>query len=297
MKRLPQLRFVLEIFTVTAAFSPAAAHAQVDQNALSQQRLADGAQERRKAANLAQVDQSALAQQVLGESARERAIAVTVAEGLGPENIRPQLRAALITALEREGRVHVERAQAARRGETLPELEAPELIALVAGAVAGLHDAASIPALASFGLGTGGPPIETLAAFGDQAAPAVLAVVMSPNSLHDTVDSGLITLRFMVEGEGDQPLGIGTVDQIRSAAEKHLATGKGSKITTLWRAIDLAVVLNDSKLRGTIKTIASDWNAVLALGVDDPALVEQTQRRAADRLSGVPALPKRIGIR
>ena len=294
MKRSRQIR---EILLVTAALFPTAARAQVDQNALNQQRFAESAEERRRAAVLAQVDQSALAQQVLGDRSPERARAVAVAEGLGAKNISPQLRAALITALEREGRVHIEREQAARRGEILPDLEAPELIVMLAATAAELHDPASIPALANFALGTGGPPIETLAAFGDQAAPAVLAVVMSPNSSHDTVDSGLITLRFMVEGAAAQPLAVGTVNQIRRAAEKHLATGKESQITTLWRAIDLAVVLNDAKLRGTVQTIASDWNAVLALGVDDPTLIEQTQRRAADRLSGIPPLPKRSGIR
>ena len=186
----------------------------------------------------------------------------------------------------------MERELAGRQGRVLPELEAPELIAIVAGAVAELHDPGTIPALANFALGTGGPPINALAAFGEQAAPAVLAVVMSPNSSHEKVDSGLITLRFMVEETAKHPLSPGTIDQIRRAAEKHLTTGKGVQVTTLWRAIDLAVVLNDAKLRDTVQSIASDWNAVLKLGLEDSKLIEQTQKRAADGLAGILPLPR-----
>jgi hypothetical protein len=275
-------RQLLKVLMVAAALEcsrPLAAQAQGDPRARAQQRLA-------------QTDQHALAQQLLGDSAAERANAVAVAETLGAANTGPALRAALVAALEREGRLLRERSQAARKGAALEELEDPEFIAHAARTVAELHDPGTIPALVNYGLGTGGPPIDTLAAFGEQAAPAVLAAVMSPDTPHDTVDSGLITLRFMVEGRASRALSAGTIAQIRRAAEQHLATGKGLQITTLWWAIDLAIALNDAKLRGIVQSIASDQNAVLDRGVVDLQLVAQTQKRAADRLAGIPPLPR-----
>ena len=83
-------------------------------------------------------------------------------------------------SLEREGRIQVERVRADRRGEVLQEQEDPEFITHVARTVAALHDPSTIPALANYGLGTGSPPRDALVAFGEQAAPAVLAAVMSP---------------------------------------------------------------------------------------------------------------------
>jgi hypothetical protein len=276
-------RQILKILMVVAALecgSSLAAQVPADVAARVHQRL------------VAQTDQHALAQQLLGDSAAERAVAVAVAEALGAANTGPELRAALVTALEREGRIQVERVRADRRGEVLQRQEAPEFITHVARTVAALHDPATIPALANFALGTGSPPIDTLAAFGEQAAPAVLAAVMSPDTPHDVVDSGLITLRFMVEGMASHPLSANTIAQIRRAAEQHLASGKGLQITTLWWAIDLASVLNDAKLRDMVQSIASDHNAVLDRGVLDLQLVEQTQKRAADRLAGSPVLPR-----
>jgi hypothetical protein len=239
---------------------------------------------------VAQTDQPALAQQLLEGSAAERGVAVAVAEALGAANTGPELRAALVAALEREGRIQVERVRADRRGEVLQEQEDAEFITHVARTVAALHDPRTIPALANFGLGTGSPPRDALVAFGEQAAPAVLAAVMSPDSSHDTVDDGLVTLRFMVEGMASHPLTAGTIAQIRRAAEQRM-TGK-QYFTILWYAIDLASVLNDTKLWSIVQSIASDLNEVFARGVENPDLFELTQKRATDRLAGIPALPR-----
>jgi hypothetical protein len=279
---MPMPRQLLTIFIVVAALECSrslAAQTPRDRRARAHQQL------------LAQTDQHALAQQLLEGSAAERTVVVAVAEALGAENTGPELRAALVAALEREGRLLRERSQAARHGMALP-LEEPEFIAQASRAVAALHDPATIPALVDYALGTGGSPIDTLAAFGQQAAPAVVAAVMSPDPPHDTVDSGLITLRFMVEGIASRPLSAGTIAQIQRAAEQHLASGKELQITTLWWAIDLAIALNDAKLRGIVQSIASDRNAVLDRGVLDLQLVGQTQKRAAERLAGIPALPR-----
>ena len=132
--------------------------------------------------------------------------------------------------------------------------------------------------------------IQALAAFGEQAAPAVLGVVTSTESHYDEVNHGLITLRFMVEQTGARSLSANTVDQIRRAAQQRL-TGR-QYFPTLWNAMDLAVALNDPNLRRIVQSLASNRNEVVIRGVTDPELIEKTQKRAADRLAGVPALPR-----
>jgi len=141
----------------------------------------------------------------------------------------------------------------------------------VAQTVAELNDPESIPALAD-SLGTGFVLHRTLAAFGEAAAPAVVAVVTSPESTYDAVNEGLIALRFMVEDMATHPLSRATLESIRLAAEQHLISpgrpaGTG---TTLRWAIDLAVALNDRKLRGIVALLASNPNEVMARGITDP---------------------------
>jgi hypothetical protein len=237
----------------------------------------------------AQVDQHVIAQQLLGDNGGERHRALDVAQAIGPENTGPDLRAALIAVLERGNSMAVE---AARRQEAVAKFEDPEFIARVARVVAGLKDPRAIPALAG-ALGMWSPAVDdALADFGEQAAPVVLGVVTSSSSRPSAVNSGLVTLRFMVEAAGTRPLSAGTLGEIRRAAEQRL-TGRQQSVTTLWEAIDLAVVLNDPGLRRTVEALASDPVEVIATGVTDLQLIEQTRKRAADRLAGVPPLPRR----
>jgi hypothetical protein len=132
--------------------------------------------------------------------------------------------------------------------------------------------------------------IRALADFGEQAAASVLQVVTSPDGWHDDVDGGLVALRFMVERRGEHPLTARTIAQIRRAADQRL-TGK-QYFTTLWSAIDLAVVLGDPGLRRIVELLASDRNEVFARGVENQDLLELTQQRAADRLAGIPPVPR-----
>jgi len=239
----------------------------------------------------AQVDQSVLAQQILGGNARERSRALEAAQALGPQQIGPEVRAALIKALERENRVQADRYHADLRGEALKPLEDPEFIARVSRVVAELRDPRAIPALVG-ALGTGSPPIRALVDFGEEAVPALLAAVRSAEATHYVVDDALLALRFMVEGAGPHPLSAGTLNEIRLAARQRL-TGK-PYFTTLWRAIDLAVALHDAELRRIVEAIASDRKEVVARGIEDPETIEETQRRAAQRLAGVPPKPRRL---
>lgn len=235
----------------------------------------------------AKADQHVIAQQLLGQDLRERSSAWGAALAIGPANSGQELRAALITLLEKENRIVVE---ARRRGVAVSTLENPEFIAHVARFVAELKDPLSIPALAGALESGSTAPMQTLAAFGEQAAPAILSVVTSPQSSHYAVEGGQTALRLMVEGAAPRPLTAGTLNQIRRAAQLRL-TGP-QYFTTLWYAVDLAVVVKEDSLRRIVELLASNRTEVVARGVTDPKLIEQTQKRAADRLAGVPALPR-----
>jgi len=235
----------------------------------------------------AQQDQRALARQLLQGSRAERSQALETTRGLGQGKMDPDLRAALITVLERNNRTV---AEAVLRKEPVATFEDPEFIAHVAHVVSQLEDPQAIPALAG-ALGSGSTLVrDALADFGERAVPAILVVVNAPETHYSVVDEGLIALRFMVEGTGPRPLSAGALDQIRGAARQRL-TGK-QYFTTLWRAIDLAVALKDPSLRQIVQALASDATEVRARGVTNPDLVAKTQQRAQQRLAGGPASPR-----
>ena len=239
----------------------------------------------------AQVDQRALAQQLLRGGIGERSRALETARAIQPRNIGPELRAALISTLEREGQLHARRDEADRRGEAVEPLEDPEFIFRVSSVVAELRDPLAIPALTgALGTGSGSPVTKALVAFGEQAVPALVEPVGSPRASPYVVDGALIVLRFLVEGAGPQPLSASSLNNIRRGAKSRL-TGK-QYFTTLWWAIDLAVALDDAELRRIVGSLASDPDEVVARGIDDPELIEETQRLAAERLAGVPPKPR-----
>jgi hypothetical protein len=232
----------------------------------------------------AQVNQSELARQLLRGSADEQRMSFEIARAMGAQRVAPELRAALATALEREGSLRARR----RHGE-IDFLENPELIAGLAQLVAEFRDPRSIPALAG-AFGTSPPAVYALADFGEPAAESVLGMIMSTDDASVVMDA-LIGLRFMAEGVRERPLTAGTLRSMRRVAERRM-TGTQS-VTTLWRAIDLAVALNDPDLMRIVQSIASDRNAVISRGISDPELIAYTQRLAADRLAGVLPLPRR----
>lgn len=241
----------------------------------------------------AQVNQRNIAQDLLRTDVAARNRALETAIKLGPANTGPELRVALIKALEQEGQIHARRHDSFRRGESLPPLEDPEFILAVSRTVAQLRDPNAIPALAG-ALGTGFTVIRALAGFGERAAPAVLAVVTNADSYHEAVNEGLIALRLMVESSQAHPLSAGTTVQIKRAAEQRLNTlgQMASTGSTLRWAIDLAVTLGDPDLRRIVESLAADRRQVMARGVSDPELIARTQKRATERLAGMPAMPR-----
>lgn len=235
----------------------------------------------------AQADQHTLAQQLLHGDRAERSRALGNAWSLGPQGTGAELRAALITLLDKNNRIVLE---AAERKVAVSTLEDPEFIAHVAHVVSGLEDPRAIPALAG-ALGVSGSTLvrDALADFGEPASADVLRVVTSSGN-HYAVEDGLIALRFMVEGQGAHPLSSGTLDRIRQAATQRLSGEQ--YFTTVWYAIDLAAALNDAGLKRILDSLATDRAAVAARGIKDVDLIRRTQERAAQRLAGAPASPK-----
>jgi hypothetical protein len=210
-----------------------------------------------------------------------------VAQGgaLGFQNATPELRAALIARLEQLNR---QVSDATRLDRTVDTFIAPETLAQLSEVVAELCDPRAIPALSRATYG-GRAAVRALAEFGEQALPALTGVVMAPSSHYTEIEHGLLTMRIMVERGKLSP---GALGQIRAAAKARL-TGL-QYFTVVWTAIDLAAALKAPELISILSDLATHPSESHRLGItnleaDD--LVEKTQKRAADRLAGVPALP------
>jgi hypothetical protein len=218
----------------------------------------------------------------LGADRMERGMVVARVRHMGPDAVSPELRVALIAALEQEGELSARRL----RGE-IGEYENMELIGGLAQLVAAFRDPRAIDALAG-AMGESPPARDALAEFGERAVPAVLRV-LEATTVGSVGAGALNCLRFMVQGVGGQPLTDVTRERIRQITKERLTTRQKS-FRTVWGGIDLAVALEDPELRRIVQSLASDRDAVRALGVRDTD-IEDTQRRAIERLAGVPARP------
>jgi hypothetical protein len=165
----------------------------------------------------------------------------------------------------------------------------PEAHMFLQRVVAQTNHPSTIPALVQ-ALGNAGL-IPYLVDYGEVAAPAVLDLVTNPESHYYAVNDGLRVLRLMVENQSAKPLSAETLARIRAAAEQRL-TG-AQYFTTIYYAIDLAGVLADPVLTQKLELLAVYDSEVFALGIEDPDTIAAIQQRAADRLAGVPALPRR----
>ncbi|HEU4748482.1 MAG TPA: hypothetical protein VFS56_08275 [Gemmatimonadaceae bacterium] len=93
------------------------------------------------------IDQAEVARRLLTGNGAERGHALVSVLRIGRANVTPRLRSALITALEREGRLVAEILAHRARGDIVPDLENPELIAGLAKVVATFREPRVIPAL------------------------------------------------------------------------------------------------------------------------------------------------------
>jgi hypothetical protein len=231
-----------------------------------------------------QPNQEVLVEQLRGDQARYGAF--NEIRAIPPENVGLALRDALIEELERTNDL---KELSLSTGIGFVTLESPDYVSELELVVAALKDPKTFPALAhALGNGT---VVAQLADQGEQAAPAVLDVVTDTASHHYVVDDALIILRMMIENQAAQPLSSETIARIHDAAEQRL-TGT-QYFTTVWYAIDLAAVLKDPELEQKLELISSYSSEVLAFGIEESELIEQTQRRAAERLAGVPPKPRR----
>jgi hypothetical protein len=228
----------------------------------------------------APLDQRAMARQLVSENANEQRRGFEAAVTVPVQQMTSESRAALIALLEQKNATV---ARAAARGIPLASVEDPEFVSRVSRRVAELRDRRAIPALAEALYG-GETVARALAAFGDASVSPVVRVATSPTSHYNAVDHGLTALRLLVEQSRERPLSPAARDEIRGAALDRL-TGP-EQFTTLWRAIDLAIALDDPELAGIVSSLANDRQALAARGVTDPELVEQTHARARDRLAG-----------
>jgi len=235
----------------------------------------------------AQTDQRLLAQQLHGPQGEQRTKALNAVRRMRAADIKDDLRIALISLLAKKNQIAQD---AVRRGQTVDQVEDPSFIAAVSREVAKLGDARAIPALCE-AIDGGTIVAKALAEFGEAAVPDLLRVVNSPDAHYDLVDHGLIALRIMAERPDYQSVSRTTQQQIRAAAAQRLK--RPGYFTSLWRAIDLAVVLKDPELRQVIESLASNRNAVTATGITyDWTVIEMTQKRAAERLAGVLPTPR-----
>lgn len=232
-------------------------------------------------------DQRTISRQLLSGNLQERHSAFDSARGIPVDRRGSELRGALIELLDRENKLV---ASVLERREILAEYEDPEFIAQLARVVAELRDPRAIAVLSEATYG-GLTAVRALAHFGEEAVPAIVKVVRARRSHYDLVNHGLIALRFIAEDARTSALSTDAVGAIKRAADERL-TGK-QHFTTLWRAIDLAVVLEDPELTAKVSALALDREQVVARGVADLETIERTQQHARDRLAGHPALPRR----
>jgi hypothetical protein len=235
------------------------------------------------------LNQQLIADMLLSEDKEERSRAAGLALALRPQAIEANLRAALVAAVERDTDAYYSGLDAYFRGEPVvgEEDEFDHHLAIIE-LVAALNDPIAIPALAR--TGTGMTAIRALVNFGELPIPALLETAQSSKSHPFQVSDSLIALRLIIEAVQANRLLEDTL-----AAVSHLARQKLTERTSdivLWRAIDLAVILDNAELRAIVESLAADPNEVLARGITEPDLIERTQKRAADRLAGMPALPR-----
>ncbi len=242
----------------------------------------------------AQVDQPVLAQQILGDDEDALVEAILAIQNISPEDLSPELRAAILEKIRRNEDYSAQRDAAMERSNEWIEplgTDRREYIFEMFPLVAALRDPDTIPALI---IGINDPiSREALAEFGEEAVPALLDAVMSGN--HDRITGGLLALRFMVEGTAPRPLPAETRARIRRAAEHHLTAGTDGSGVTLRRASDLAFALDDPGLWRIVENLATDPDAISDWGVA-PEFVERARQHALDRLAGVPPLPQRRGL-
>jgi hypothetical protein len=246
-----------------------------------------------------QTDQQALAYQILEGDDRAANDAVARAERLlrEGEEVGPELRAALITALERQNRAYRDHVGMIHAGRRDPEIERAfwgEGYISLTSAVIMLRHPETIEALAG-ALTIGEPPARYLAKFGEEAAPVLLAIAEGEAWRQAQAMAAMRSLRLMIDEPQGAPLSPSTRERIRRLVRAQL-TGKveyPAAVDTIRSrthvrvraAVSLALALDDPSLSELVQMLARDPAAIRRLGIEDPAAIEDVQRHAAPELA------------
>jgi hypothetical protein len=250
----------------------------------------------------AQTDHQALAQQILEGDDRAANHAVALAERLlrEGEEVGPELRAALITALKRQNRAYRDHVGMIHAGRRDPEIERAfwgEGYISLTEAVIMLRHPETIEALAG-ALTIGEPPARYLAKFGEEAAPVLLAIAEGEAWEQAQAMAAIRALRLMIDEPHGAPLSPSTLVRIRRLAREQLSgkvaypaavdTIRSRDDARIRAAISLALALDDPSLREFVQAIAKEPAAVRRLGIEASAEIANIQSSAARELAERP---------
>lgn len=177
-------------------------------------------------------------------------------------SVTPELSAALIDALDREARLHMD-------GCTVTGFEGTRNLELsldLLHYVIALRDPSSIPALVQM-ICSGGAVHRTLMEFGPSIVPHVVAWARSPNAAWDDVTASLYTLSISLEQWGET-MAPETRASISDVARLHLGPPPSRFVEsrhgsyTLERAITLASVSRDRHLLMVLDSISAEGHVV-----------------------------------
>ena len=258
---------------------------------------------------LAQVDQEVLARTILGDDAYAAQVAVgRVQAVMESEGIGPELRAALVTVLERQNEVYFNYKKVFASG-VLDGIDDPADYPPEMGefwgegyfhlfmTVIALRDPQAIPALVG-ALGEGPRVAEALAELGEEAAPALLSVAEGGAREEIQAAGAMRALTLLVKDPKAQPISQSILERTRRLAREQLSEkteypdvnyhSPSGQSYRLQGAVTLALALEDPFLRELVSDLARDPAAVRRLGVEDSGVLAGVQRHAAEALARPP---------
>ena len=187
--------------------------------------------------------------------------------GIPPEEWGPELRAAVVQAVEQEAWLDAP--------EDWGELNV-ELYEAV-WAIAKLDDPVAIGPLADFGM-IGFDIYDWLVFQGVPALREVVATAKVPVrtwAKRSARRSAFVVMAMFVDERGAQELDAALLSEIRGLAAAALDDPE-----LVMEAIDLSVLLGDAELTGTVNRLAATPSAVQALGITDAGRIADIQERA-----------------
>jgi len=257
----------------------------------------------------AQVDQHALARNLLGEDGDAALAAMhEAAMTLKAPEMGPELRAALITVLERQNKTFLTYKRMMASGvvdgiedptEFPPEMQEfwGEGYFFLIETVISLRDPLAIPALVG-AVGNANVVHLALAEFGENAAPALLSIAEGGAEEESQATMAIRALTLIVKDPKAQPISQNILERTRRLAREQLTTQtqypsmirsfSNLRAMRVEAAISLALRLGDPSLREVVLSLARDPESVRRLGVRDAANMELIQRHAAEALARPP---------